>query len=260
MFSKPLFKQTVKSNFKMYAIFTGLLCLLITIILSVFVPSTMASINSTSGNLPFNPLGDISTLIAFVSNQYFGMMAIVLPMIFLIMVGNKMIAGQVDKGSMAYNLSTPTTRVQIASTSAFYLIGSLALLFGFIAAVGTGAAAISQPGVLDYNTFIMLTFGCFLLQFAISAIVFFASCVFNYSSKSFMLGAGLPIIFFVFKLLSGMSDKLEFLKYMSLNTLFDTNAIMNGEGFAVKLIVLAVIGVVLYAAGIKVFKEKDLPL
>ncbi len=260
MFSKPLFKQTVKSNMKMFAIFKGLLCLLITVIMSVFVPSTMETISSSAVDMPFNPLGDVSTLISFVSNQYFGLMALVLPMIFLIMVGNKLIAAQVDKGSMAYNLSTPTTRVQIASTSAMYLIGSLVVMFGLIAAVGSSVAAISQPGVLGYNKFVMLTLGCFLLQFAISSIAFFASCVFNYSSKSFMLGAGLPIVFFVFKLLSGMSDKLEFLKYLSINTLFDTNAIIDGEGFAAKLTVLAVIGVVLYIAGIKVFKEKDLPL
>ena len=57
-----------------------------------------------------------------------------------------------------------------------------------------------------------------------------------------------------------MSDKIEFLKYFSLITLFDSDAIIDGEGYATKLIILAVIGVILYATGIKVFKEKDLPL
>jgi hypothetical protein len=36
------------------------------------------------------------------------MMAIILPMIYLIITGNKLIAGQVEKGSMAFNLSTPS--------------------------------------------------------------------------------------------------------------------------------------------------------
>lgn len=260
MFSKPLLKQTIKSNFKLFALITSVLCLLITIIMSVFVPSTIERIKDASANAPINPLGDISTLIAFIANQFYSMMAIIFPMIYLIITGNKLIAGQVDKGSMACNLSTPTTRTQITSTSALYLIGSLAIMFGLISVIGVSVASIVQPNVLDCSAFLMLTLGCFLLQFTISGIAFFASCIFNNSSKSLAIGAGLPLAFFAFKLVSGMSDKLEFLKYISINTLFDTKAIIDGKDYAVKLIILAAIGVVLYVSGIKVFRKKDLPL
>jgi len=260
MFSKPLLKQTIKSNFKVFAIITGILCLLIAIIMNVFDPKMIQQMKDASAGAAINPLGDISTLIAFISNQFYGMMAIVFPMIYLIITGNKLIAGQVDKGSMAYNLSTPNTRTQITSTSAIYLTGSLSVMFGLIASVGSAVAAISQPGALDYKTFLILTLGCFLLQFAISGITFFASCLFNNSSKSLTLGAGLPIAFFAFNLLSNMSHKLEFLRYLSLITLFDSKAIMDGKGYAAKLVILFIMGIVLYIAGIKVFKEKDLPL
>lgn len=260
MISKALLKQTIKSNFKLFAIITGILCLLIAIIMSVFDPKMVEAVKNSSKDLPFNPLGDMSSLIAFVSNQYFGMMAIIFPMIYLIIVGNKLIVGQVDRGSMAYSLSTPVSRGQITFTVAVYLAGSLAVMFGGIAAAGVGAAAVVQPGVLDYSTFLLLTLGGFLLQFAISGITFFCSCVFNHSSRSLAFGAGLPLAFFAFKLLSTMSDKLDFLKYFSLNTLFDTNSIISGGGYATNLAVLAAVGVLLYAAGVKVFKEKDLPL
>lgn len=133
-------------------------------------------------------------------------------------------------------------------------------MFGLIALVGSVVAGVVQPNVLDYGTFLRLTLGGFLLQFAISGITFFASCLFNNSGNSLTIGAGLPITFFAFNLLSGMSGKLEFLRYFSLITLFDRNAIIDGKGYVAKLIILAVIGLVLYVAGIKAFKEKDLPL
>jgi len=57
-----------------------------------------------------------------------------------------------------------------------------------------------------------------------------------------------------------MSDKLSFLKYFSLITLFDSKAIIDGHSYGAKLIILVVLGIVLYVAGIKVFKEKDLSL
>jgi len=260
MFSKPLLNHTIKSNFKLFGIITCILLLLITVIMSVFVPSTIEDIKNASVGATINPLGDISSLIAFIANQFYGMMAIIFPMIYSIIIGNKLIAGQVDKGSMAYNLSTPTTRTQITSTSALYLIGSLVVMFALIAFIGTSVATIIQPDVIDYGAFLMLTLGCFLLQFAISGIAFFSSCFFNNSSKSLSFGVGMPLAFFALKLVSGMSDKLEFLKYFSLNSLYDTTAIMDGEGYAIKLIVLAAIGVILYVASINVFKKKDLPL
>lgn len=260
MLSMPFLKQTIKSNFKLFAIITGVLCLLITVIMSVFVPSTIEDIKNASANAPINPLGDISSLIAFIANQFYGMFAIIFPMVYLIITGNKLIAGQVDKGSMAYNLSTPTTRTQITLTSALYLAGSLAIMFGLIVVLGVCVAAIVQPDVLNYADFLMLSFGCFLLQFAISGIIFFSSCLFNNSGKSLAVGAGIPLAFFALKMVSGMSDKLEFLKYFSINTLFDTNAIIDGKDYAFKLIMLAVIGTVFYFAGIKTFNKKDLPL
>ncbi len=260
MFSAPLFKQTIKSNFKLFTIITGVLCLLITIIMSVFVPSTIENIKNASANAPINPLGDISSLIAFISNQFYGMFAIIFPMIYLIITGNKLIAGQVDKGSMAYNLSTPTTRTQITLTSALYLSGSLVIMFGLIVVLGISVAAVVQPDVLDNGVFAMLSLGCFLLQFAISGIIFFSSCLFNNGGKSLALGAGIPLAFFAFKMVSGMSDKLEFLKYFSINTLFDTNAIIDGKEYGFKLIVLTIIGIVFYIAGIITFNKKDLPL
>lgn len=260
MISKPLLIQTIKSNFKLFLIITVVLCGLISIVMTVFTPSTMESINKSSGNLPFNPLGDISTLINFLSNQYFGMFALIFSMIYLIVVGNRLIAGHVDKGDMAYNLSTPVTRTQVTSTYALFLVGSLTLMFALIAVVGMSIAVIVQPGVLDNQAFLMLIVGEYLLQLAIGGIVFCASCIFNRSSRSLSFGAGLPILFFATNLLAGMSKDLGFLKYFSLFTLFDTKSIIGGQGYVVKFIVLGVIAVMLYIIGMKVFKEKDLPL
>jgi ABC-2 type transport system permease protein len=258
--SGPLLKQIVKSNFKLFIVLTGVACVLLLIILIVFTPSTMESIAASSGNMPFNPLGNISTLIDFLANQYFGMMALILPMIYVIAVGNKMIAGQVDAGSMAYNLSAPVTRTQVTFANALFLCGSLAAMFGFIAGVGIGAASVIQPGILNNNAFLRLALGDFALQFAITGIVFCSSCIFNRSSRSLILGAGLPVLFFVANLMVGMSKDLEFFKYFSLISLFDKDALIQGAGYLPGVALLIGLGLALAGAGMKVFKEKDLPL
>jgi ABC-2 type transport system permease protein len=117
-------------------------------------------------------------------------------------------------------------------------------------------------GGIDFSVadYLNLNLGIFLLMFAIAGISFLFSCVFNLTKNSLALGAGIPIAFLIFEIMSGASSDLEFFKFFSLNTLFDPSAITDGGTFIPQFIILAVLGSVLYLIGIKVFKEKDLPL
>jgi ABC-2 type transport system permease protein len=60
--------------------------------------------------------------------------------------------------------------------------------------------------------------------------------------------------------MSQVDESLEGFKYLSLNSLFDTNAILNDGSYLTQFIALAVVGVVLYGIGMRIFMEKDLPL
>ncbi|MGD7043067.1 ABC transporter permease subunit [Jeotgalibacillus proteolyticus] len=260
MFSKPLFIHFIKSNAKVFSIIAGALMLLIGIIMSVFTPDTMKEIAQTSMDAPINPLGDISTLIAFTANQYFGNFALIFAMIYSIIIGNKLIAAQVDKGSMAYHLSMPITRTQYTVTSLIYFVSSLLALFILIFVAGVGVAELVQPGELPIDTFFMLTAGSFLLHLAISGITFLSSCLFNRSSYSLALGAGLTVFFFAANMLSGMSDSLDILKNATIITLFDSEAIIQGGEYGAQLFILGGLAIVLYLVGLVVFKRKDLPL
>ena len=115
---------------------------------------------------------------------------------------------------------------------------------------------------IDFNVtdYMNLNLGVFLLMFAIAGISFLFSCVFNLTKNSLAFGAGIPIAFLILEIMSQASSDLENLKYLSLNTLFDPSSITGGGTFIPQFIILAVLGSLLYLIGIKVFKEKDLPL
>ncbi len=241
MISKPLLKQILHSNLKLFLIFSGAQALLIAILMLVYTPS-------------------LGPLTEFAGGHFFALLGPIFAMIYLIIMGNRMIAGQVDKGSMSYILSTPITRTQVTFTNALVMAGSLVLMYAIVAGVGIGAGAIAQPGFMDNGTILKLSLGEFALQLAISAIVFCSSCIFNRSSRSMIFGIGLPVLFFVTNILAGVATGLEFMKYLSLFTLFDTKSIIGGGSYAFSFIILTGVAAVLYTAGMKVFKEKDLPL
>lgn len=260
MFHKSYFTHLMKTNYKLFGVITIVLSALIAIVMTVFTPEAMDEIAQASVNAPVNPLGDISTLISFIANQYFGNFVLLFTMIYAILLGNKLIASSVDKGSMAYHLSQPITRTQITFTSALYFIVTLVILYCTVFLAGWSVAEIVQPGELPVGTFLQLTIGSFILSLATSSITFFASCVFNRSSQSLALGAGLTVFFFATNLLSGLHENLEVLKNATLITLYDFTAIVNGDTYFTGLVGLSLLAVVLYGSGIFVFKRKDLPL
>lgn len=266
MISKPLFKATLKQNIFVFIIILAVMMIYLPTIISIYDPKSQDAINDMMKMLPqqmtsaFGFSETSNTLISFIATYYYGFLILLLPMIYTIIVSNRSIAAHVDKGSMAYLLSTPNTRVKIAITQALYLILSISLLIILATLAGISFSQFLFPGKLDISRFILLNFGALLLYYAVTGISFFASSFFNETKNSLALGAGLPIAFLVIQMISNVGDKTEFFKYFTLYTLFDPAKIITGEGFAVQFSVLAAIGVIMYTSAVVVFKKRDLPL
>jgi len=261
MFSFPYFKQTVKSNFKFLLAFTVVVCVFLTVMSYVFTPQAMDGLHTiTEGTIISNVFSGNGTLVGFMANSFYALMAIIFPMVYSIMVGNRMVAEKIDKGSMAGFLSTPTTRLQLIVISAVYFILSLVVMWGVTSLVGIAAANAFQPEALDIKIFLMLNTGALLYHLVISGICFCSSCIFNTSRQSLTFGAGIPLFFFVVSMFIKLSDDLDFLKYLTLNTLFDTQSILSGSGYAGEFMIMGISALVLYIIGIRWFQKKDLPL
>jgi ABC-2 type transport system permease protein len=261
LFSKTIFKQTLKANLKLWIIFTLVTSAMLGVLVAVFEPSTLSSMTNMAEGTPLAELLKSTTFLGMLSSTFYSLQGVLLPIVYIILTANSLIATQVDRGSMAYLLSTPTKRSTVVITQAVYLIVALVVMLTIVTLVGVTAIQIFQNGVdISISDFLVLNSGLFLLMFATSGISFLFSCIFNLSKNSIAFGAGIPLAFFLFELMASVSGSLEKLKYISLNTLFDKDAILSGDSYMIQFIILAIIGIVLYGIGIRVFKEKDLPL
>ena len=59
----------------------------------------------------------------------YGIFGILLATIYSFVVANALVANEVDKGSLAYILSTPVKRITVVVTKAVFLVFSLAMMF-----------------------------------------------------------------------------------------------------------------------------------
>ncbi len=457
MFNKTIFKQSVKANRKIWAVLTVVLSVFLTVLTRVFDPATIDSMKSIMESTPLSEMLGNSTFLGMLAQSFYTIQGVILPMVFIIVVASSLVVSQVDRGSMAYTLSTPVKRTTVIFTQAVYFVLSLAGMFLVFTTVGilaiqsfygtiwgeyttkdveavsshleistdelheklymiledekaleigaearamdleeyemylnlkiqdniekavaetlsieesevssnnqlildstealeigskymgltteeytlylnqkiaqeqviaenqgniqeqliegfeeaaiildmevsdltsniellkteeeafnvvvettgvtddvltqvintqiaTEAIAIDNGIDFEISDYLLLNLGLFLLMFATSGVSFLFSCIFNLSKNYMAFGAGIPLAFFLFDMMANVSSSLEVAKYFSLNTLFNTDNILNGEGYLIQFLILLLVGIVLYGASIKVFKEKDLPL
>ena len=266
MFSTPLIKREIKANYKLFIIFAAVLAMYISIILSMFDPAMGEMLQGFAETMPelmaaFGMANPGSTLIEFMATYLYGFLLLVFPMVFSIILANKLVARYVDRGSMAYLLATPNTRKKIVSTQAFFLMINLALLILFVTLMGIITSEIMFPGELDITKFILINIGLFCLHICISGICFFASCIANDTKLAYSISAGVPAAFYLLQMLANMGGKLEDLKYATIFTLFDTNKTISGDSNAIWMCtILIVLGLLLYGIGIWKFTKRDLTL
>lgn len=156
MFSKTIFKQTVKANRALWIIFTAILTLMMVIMVASYDPEMLSTMTKALEGTPMaemagDQLSSMLTLLGSIGTSYYGMFATILPLIFIIIVANKLVAAEVDRGSMAYTLSTPITRTSVIFTKAVTLISSLVFMFVIVACAGIFTVQIAHGAVWGVN-------------------------------------------------------------------------------------------------------------
>jgi len=267
MISFPLLKSNIRSNFVIFLIFVAIMMMYLSIITSMYDPEIIGAMDAYLELLPQEMVRAMNfsmiepNLTGFMAGYFYGFLILLFPLIYTAIMANRAIAGYVDSGSMGFLLSTPNPRWKIALTQAYFLIASIKLLILVTMLMGILISSALFPGELDLWRFVLLNIGAILLYFAISGIGFFASCLFNETRFSLALGAGLPLMFLLMKMLADVDEKLAGIGRASLISLFNPKAILALDSSVLpSFIALFAIGLVLYAAGIVVFSKKDLPL
>lgn len=150
MFSKAIFKQSVQTNWKLWAIIT----LVASIILSGFIvgydAAGYASIASAAEGTAFSSL--LSSMDSLLGNleNFYKLIALILGIVYVVFTANNLVVDEVDSGSMAYTLSTPIKRSTVIFTKSLYLILSVVLMYSLVSLAGLFASQWQYSNVSGY--------------------------------------------------------------------------------------------------------------
>ena len=320
--SKPLFKQSFKSNWVLWLIMTlGSAFIFIIINFAIGTKQIFTNINMDQvgvyvideGMSWLQILGlleqmgfslsriEVMTQIdlnSVMCELIYKIAGVLLPMVFIMITANKLIAAQVNDGSMAYVLSTPTNRKTVVRTQYIFLLVSVIVMYIVITVAALGSEGIAHAILVnnmraknpDFNEpwiplrTLLYCIGSFVSMFGLMGICFGASAWFNKSKNSTAVGGGICIISFLACILGlfgnevfvavgvGVKGMYAF-NYLSLFTLIDTTSMSDfaksfypemgvdiSYTWIWKLGILVVIGAVFAYIGARRFVKKDLPL
>ena len=315
--SKPLFKQSMKSLLGLWlALMIGSAFIFIVINFAVGSKSVFTNIDMDSVSayvedeglswlkilgllekMGFN-LGRIQImsqidLNSILNELVYKIAGVLLPMIYVMIAANRLIAAQVSDGSMAYILSTPTNRNTVFRTQYIFLLMTVVIMYLAITVAAVASEGIAyvinknnnpdMQALWNPTTTLLFCAGSFFAMFALSGICFGASAFFNKSNYSIAIGGGACIISFLSCILGlfgnevfvavGIGVKpMSFFNYLSIFTLVDNSSMSSFSkavagydsplsfAWAWKLVILVAIGAIFAYIGGRRFVKKDLPL
>ena len=242
--NKSLYVQSFKANWKIW--------LVVSLVMVLLVAQFCAM---ESGVM------DLTTTI------FYGMMSIIVPTIYVVVTANNLLARQVDDGSMAYVLSSPIKRRDVAFTQIIYLVSTLFVTYLATFMVHILVKTATGSDSLSYSKILFLNISSFLTTLAISGICFMFSGIFNRSKYSIGSGGMISVFFILMSMMAmfgGLSPSMKALsnfKYLTIITLCDNDNIISGNNiWVVEMFILISISVVSYLIGTMWFKKKNLPL
>jgi ABC-2 type transport system permease protein len=267
--SWPLYLSMMKSHAKMLGGFIyGAVAYIVLIIWIYPSIADMKGFNDMINALPegmrklIGMENGINSLADYIAGEFYGMLFLIILMVYVILTSTRLMARLVDQGSMAYLLATPNSRVKIAATQAAVIITGLALIVAFTTLSGIAASEWLISGYeLDVPSFITLNVLTFLIFLVIAGYCFFISSSFNDEKKALGISAGLTLFFYMLNMAGKLSEDTEWLLNFTLFKLYDPIKMINNETNALFIgSMLGVGALLLFGGSLIIFKRRNLPL
>jgi hypothetical protein len=209
--SFPLLKYFIKRNWLIWLAVLGFIYLEFCV--CIFLLNLIGEIISV---LPDSLMGDGFAMETEIDGPYaliyaanlLPMYGCVFPMMFYLFAINKLVIKPVDSQSLSGILTAGVDRRTYLTTAAMFLAGGLVLMFlGVFAVVG---ACICYWGAFNWWWWLGLCVGFLFVNMAIAGICFLVAAIFSGRPFAAGLNVGLPVLFFIFYMLSDYSRVFKF--------------------------------------------------
>lgn len=199
----------------------------------------------------------------FISAEYYGLFYLLILGVFSVIISIHLFARLIDRGSMAYLLSTRVSRAQIAITQVLVLISGLLIihLLTFGSGYLAGALVIDTENAIAFSEFFKINFVGFLLFFAVGGYSLLISSLFNDEKIAFAAAGGLTFLFYGMDMVGKIVIDIDWIRNFTLFSLYEPGKIASHDtNILMPSLILLGIGLVTCVVAVLIFRKRNLPL
>lgn len=205
--------------------------------------------------------GSMSDVNNYMAMNFYNSLYLYILMAFTVMTATGLISRHVDRGSMAYLLGTPVSRIRIAASQGVVLLIGLVLvmLAAYLAGI-IGVPLFAKDASFDHLVFLQINLSAFLVFLVISAFSFLVSCLVNEEKQAMAISFGITLVLYFIDMASKMASQLEWLKYFTIFSFFKPQTLIaeGGSGLWLDALILLCMSVAIGAAATLLFRRKQM--
>ncbi|KGI85331.1 MULTISPECIES: ABC transporter permease subunit [unclassified Exiguobacterium] len=201
----------------------------------------------------------MDNVINLLAGNYYGLIFYVLAILFALTFASRLMAKPVDSGEVMLYLAAPISRAGYVTASMVLLVIASGIL------VGLNGLSLMLANVLfdlqiDIGLLWTLQLNAGLILVVLGALAYVLASLFDDSTRSYMVTGGIFALFLMANVFSGFSDQLDWLNTLSIFSLFDANAQIQGESAFRSFIWLGGLLIVAMLLSYGRFTRKDLTI
>lgn len=265
-----LYLQMMKAHSKMFFSFGIASAAYVALMTSVF-PMIEDNMEEIDGLIDIFPdallralgLESFSNYGQFISAEYYGLFYLLILGVFSVMIAIHLLVRHVDRGSMAYLLSTRVSRTQIAVTQIIVLISGLFIihLLTFGSGYLAGELVIDTENAIAFSEFFKINFVGFLLFFAVGGYSLLISSLFNDEKIAFAVAGGLTFLFYGMDMIGKIVTDIDWIRNFTLFSLYEPGRIASHDTtILIPSLILLGIGSITCIATVLIFRKRNLSL
>lgn len=200
----------------------------------------------------------LSTFSGYISAEHFSLVWPLMAILISISTAGVMMAGEIERGTMALLLSLPVSRSKLFISKYVAGLVAFAVFTLFSSAAVIPLAGLSNIEVSAANVW-RVTLISFAFGWAIFSVAFMISSLVKERSRVYFIVGGGLMLMYVANLVSGLVNSLDKLKYVSFfHYYIPDKALVAGKLSASSCLLFAVVAVISTAIGYLAFNKRDI--
>lgn len=259
-----LFKKELKDNFKSLLIWTGIISTIFLIIIALYPSIISSSTNLNEILAGFSPemleifnmdIIDLSKYTGWYFSE--GLVFVILGIsIYSATLGANIVLKEQSDRTIEYLGVLPISRTRILLTKVFAGIFNILLVTFVVGLVNTVGASLIEE--IRFSQVLLISVTTCLTSLILFFISLLISMFFKKTAVTSPISIGLVLGFYLLDILTKLSDKLAWLKYLTPMTLADTRSLIGSNEFNILYVFITIIiCIVLSIFSIILYNKKE---